>query len=63
MQHLNIGMGFSVRNLVQESLQFFDPANDPQMFVSNNLQCKILVKLNTENLSLFVRRITEQFKN
>ena len=61
MQHLNIDMGFSVQNLVQESLQSFDLANDPQKFVSNNLQCKILVELNTENLSLSV--ITEQLKN
>ena len=58
MQHLDIDMGFSVQNLVQESLQSFDLANDPQMFVSNNLQCKIRVKLNTENFSLFMRRAT-----
>ena len=63
MQHLDIDMGFSVQNLVQESLQSFDLANDPQKFVLNNLQYKIHVKLNTENMSLTVRRITEQFKN
>ena len=48
MQRLDIDMGFSVQNLVQESLQFSDLANDPQMFFSNNLQCKTHVILNTE---------------